>query len=152
MQAMRYVLLFLAAALPLLAAALPWRYCLGKGHAYGVFLREDHARALPWLRAAAEAGNVRAQIEVAWAYKCGRGVAADPAEAAAWFRRAADKGSWYARTQLGEMYYLGLGMPQDYMEAYRWFVRAGADAPVLETVAAKLTPEQLAQLRAERPA
>src|ERR1700722_7017806 len=103
---MRYVLLFLAAVLPLLAAALPWRYCLGKGHDYGVFLREDHAKALPWLRAAGEAGNVRGEIGVGVAYKWGRGVAANPAEAAAWFRRAAEKGSWYARTQLGEMYYL----------------------------------------------
>ena len=95
-------------------------------------------------RAAAEQGNVYAQLLVGSAYRFGEGVPQDYAEAVKWYRRAAEQGEasaqnnlqavpWYRRAaeqphavaqySLG-VYHYGQGIPQDYAEAMKWYRRA----------------------------
>ena len=89
----------------------------------------------------------------------GEGVPSDYAEAAKWYRKAADQGDIEAQNELGSLYGTGQGVPKDYVEAYRWFELAasrdaGADFEAhdnavrnRETVAGKMTPEQIAEAR-----
>jgi TPR repeat protein len=55
------------------------------------FARDDIAT----LRAKAESGDIKAQVELGVNLQNGYGVAADQAEAARWYRKAADAGSKY---------------------------------------------------------
>src|SRR5215470_18288001 len=79
------------------------------------------------LRAAAEAGQVGAQIDLARALESGVGTTADPAEAARWFLAAANQGNPEAQTNLGYLYTLGLGVGQDEQVAFQWFQRAAVE-------------------------
>lgn len=74
----------------------------------------------------AEQGDAQAQLYLAYAYRRGRGVAADDAQAAHWYRRAARQGLADAQYQLGLMYELGLGVAPDPAEADYWYGRAVA--------------------------
>jgi TPR repeat protein len=78
----------------------------------------------------------------------------DHQEAVRWYRLAADQGYADAQYNLGVMYYKGQGVPQDYGEAHMWLNLAtsrasGADAKlyaeVRDTVAGKMTPQQIAE-------
>jgi len=72
---------------------------------------------------AAEAGDVRAQLNIATAYLDNRHFGT-PVEAAIWFRRAAEQGSAEAALQLGDMYATGRGVDEDATAAFGWFLRA----------------------------
>ncbi len=97
------------------------------------------------------------QNRLATMYSTGVGVTLDFAEAAKWYRKAADQGDTDAQNQLGSMYGNGQGVPQDNVEAYRWFDIAASgdnasdveahDSAVKnrETVAAKMTPDEIAE-------
>ena len=75
-------------------------------------------------RAAAEAGNARAQYRLGYMYDVGQGVSQDSAEAMKWYRRAAEQGYARAQLTLGYRYDAGQGVPQDSAEAVKWYRRA----------------------------
>ena len=79
------------------------------------------------LTAAAAAGNVGADIEIAQRYLEGRTVARDPKVAAAWMQAAADAGDAFARYRLGALYEKGVGVARDAARARELYTQA-ADA------------------------
>jgi TPR repeat protein len=78
------------------------------------------------LKAAAEAGNVRAQTRLAWSYESGRGVGRDLALAAQWFSTAAQGGDGEAMYARAVMYGTGAGQKKDEPQAEQWLQRSAA--------------------------
>jgi TPR repeat protein len=76
------------------------------------------------IKARAETGDSKAQVQLGVAYAAGDGVAADDAEAAKWFRRAAEQSDAAGEYSLGEMYLTGRGVSADSAEAAKWMRRA----------------------------
>lgn len=74
----------------------------------------------------AEAGDVKAQVQLGIAYAAGNGITQDGAEAVKWLRKAADHGDASGEYYLGEVYLMGDGVPVDYAEALKW-IRKAAD-------------------------
>ncbi len=60
-------------------------------------------------RAAAERGDVRAEVKLASAYYYGKGVSRNYAEAARWYRKAAEQSDPEGQYGLGYLYYYGYG-------------------------------------------
>ncbi|MDB2407671.1 sel1 repeat family protein [Jannaschia sp.] len=80
----------------------------------------DPAAAMPWLRAAAEAGVAEAQMRLAVDLD-----ETDPAAALAWYRRAADGGVVMAQRELGTRALTGAeGIEANPSEALRWLTSA----------------------------
>ena len=77
-------------------------------------------------RLSAEAGNARAQANLATLYLSGEGVNQDFAEASTWLLRAAEQGHTVAQYNLAILYENGLGVPRDATEALRWYTNAAA--------------------------
>jgi TPR repeat protein len=86
----------------------------------------DFSHAFESYRAAAERGNIGAQLYLGLAYDLGQDVPRNPAEAARWYRRAAAEGSPSAASNLGVLYHNGDSMPKDSVEAATWFESAAA--------------------------
>jgi localization factor PodJL len=80
----------------------------------------------PTLRAAAAAGDMAAEYEVASRFADGRGVAASNEQAAHWLQRAADQGLAPAQFRLGGLYEKGIGVKKDLAKA-RDLYTAAAD-------------------------
>jgi len=74
--------------------------------------------------AAANGGEVKAQVEVARRYARGNGVAADSIAAAAWYLEAAKQGDAGSQAQLGMMLDRGEGVGRDPQAAVDWYRRA----------------------------
>ena len=120
----------------------------------GQGVTQDYAEAARWFRNAADQGIARAQYNLGARYTIGQGVAQDYAEAARWLRKAADQDLAEAQYLIGLMYDNGQGVTQDYAEAHMWLNLAasrtsGNDqkkfADARESVARKMTPEQIAE-------
>jgi TPR repeat protein len=60
----------------------------------------DNTKAIHWYRKAADAGNVKGMLDLAWFYRYGVGVGEDHQEADAWTKKAADAGDLPARLEL----------------------------------------------------
>lgn len=75
------------------------------------------------LRAAAEAGDAAAQLELANRHHFGDGVRQDPAEAYRWMRKAAEAGLAEAQSKVGYFLTEGLGVDPDPKGALKWFLR-----------------------------
>ena len=73
---------------------------------------------------AAEAGDLKAQYNVAAMFDEGEGVAQDHAEAAKWYRLSAEQGYSLAQYRLGIMHSKGEGVAKDSAEAFRWYREA----------------------------
>ena len=73
-------------------------------------------------RVRAEAGDARAQFELAAMYHFG--VPQNYVEAMKWYRKAAEQGLAEAQSNLGMMYYHGEGVPKDYVEAAKCYRKA----------------------------
>jgi TPR repeat protein len=111
-----------------------------------------------WYRKAADQGSAAAQFFLGAMYAKGHGVPQDYAEALRWYSKSADQGSAEAQFIIGHMYYKGWGVAQDYVQAHMWFNLAAARfsdkndrekaVAARETVAAKMTPEMIAEARA----
>lgn len=84
------------------------------------------AEAIERITAAANAGNLRAQTRLGWAYEAGRGVERDLARAAAWFKRAAGGGDGEAMYALSVMYATGAGQVKDAALAAAWLQKSAA--------------------------
>jgi localization factor PodJL len=76
------------------------------------------------LRAAAVAGNAKAQFVVATRYLEGKAVPQDAAAAARWYQKAAAQGLAAAQYRLGTLFERGLGVPADKVAARMWYERA----------------------------
>ncbi len=94
--------------------------------------RADLVAALPTgvgsaLAAAASAGDVGAQVDIAQRFLEGRTVPRDPKTAAAWMQSAADAGNAFALYRLGALYEKGVGVTRDASKAKELYKKA-ADA------------------------
>jgi len=106
--------------------------------------RFEEAAAL--YRRDAELGIVAAQVNLAFMYLDGQGVAQNYQQAATWFLRAAEQGNREAQQNVGLLYQEGKGFASDYVEADKWFNIAGAteNAQMIEK---EMTKEQVAEAR-----
>lgn len=73
-----------------------------------------------WLERA-EAGDVKAQVRLAYAYSSGEGAPRDAGAAVRWNREAAQGGHGLAANNLACLYEAGDGVARDQAEANRWF-------------------------------
>lgn len=87
---------------------------------------DEAAKALPWLKKAAEAGQPVAQYRLATLYERGQGVGASPALAAKWYLAAANQGNRKAMHNLAVAYAEGSAGKTDMEEAARWFAKAAS--------------------------
>src|SRR5271170_607592 len=78
------------------------------------------------IRAKAERGFVKQEIELAEAYFFGDGVPRDVSEAARWYEKAAADGDPVAQNQIGYFYQAGIGVPRDPVRAAHWYQLASA--------------------------
>lgn len=93
------------------------------------FYSLDYEAALDLWTPLAEAGDARAQYQLAIMYYRGEGLPQDYETAAAWYRRAAEAGDVDAQLNLGLMHARGLGVRQSYFEAFKWFELAAINSP-----------------------
>ena len=111
----------------------------------------------PPLRERAAAGDPEAQFTLGKNYEAGRsGLKRDYAEAARWYLKSAEQGNVYAQASLGILYHAGKGVSLDNVQAEMWFTISAGHAPkddlgtiaeMRDSVAARLTKEQLAEAR-----
>jgi len=125
----------------------------------GLGVGKDLREAVYWGEKAAKRGEPRAQFVMACLYRDGEGVTKDLARAVELFQKAADQNHAWAQYSLGLMYNLGEGVPHDRIMAYKWLSLAGLDREgedvdvvgpasfVLDKVASKMTPEQIAEAK-----
>lgn len=72
----------------------------------------------------AEAGDAKAQFDLAEAYSEGNGVAKNSAQGMEWLKRSALQGFARAEVVLGYMYQKGINMEKDPSEAAKWYKKA----------------------------
>ena len=75
----------------------------------------------------AQAGDAKAQFDLASLYYSGKDVAKDPKQGLLWLRKSADQGYAWAEKALGVMYRVGgpeTGVPKNPHEASVWFRKA----------------------------
>jgi uncharacterized protein len=123
----------------------------GAGHpeltpADEAFSAENYDLAAKLYRRDAEIGVAAAQVNLAFLYLDGQGVAQDFAQAASWFQRAAEQGNAEAQQNLGALYRDGKGVAQSNVEAAKWFLIAGADADA-KSLEKDMNAEQIAEAR-----
>ena len=80
----------------------------------------NYTAATRWYRTAAERGNNRAKLFLAFHYEIGIGVPLNRRRAAELYGEVAEKGFSRAQENLGGLYELGFGVPQDDVAAYKW--------------------------------
>lgn len=107
---------------------------------------ERYEEAAALYRRDAELGIVAAQVNLAFLYLDGQGVAQDYQQAATWFLRAAEQGNAEAQQNVGLLYQEGKGVAQNLVEADKWFTVAGA-AGNAATVEKNMTREQIAEAK-----
>jgi TPR repeat protein len=73
---------------------LGWRYKYGEG------VKKDLAKAVEWLRQAAEQGYAPAQNALGFCYEFGDGVEKDLKKAIEWYTKAAEQGDARAQNNL----------------------------------------------------
>lgn len=76
------------------------------------------------VRAAAEAGDAAAQLDLANRHYSGNGVECDPKAAYRWMRMAAEAGIAEAQSKVGYFLRFGKGVPADPRGAIPWFLKA----------------------------
>lgn len=76
------------------------------------------------LERSAEAGDAKAQFDLAQAYWEGTGVSKDSTKGLEWLRKSASQGYAGAEVTLGVLYQNGVQVPKDPHEAAKWFRKA----------------------------
>jgi uncharacterized protein len=110
-----------------------------------------YVEAVNWYIKAADQGLDDAQYNLGILYENGHGVPRDYAEAAKWYSLAANQRVADAQYRLGILYANGYGVPQNYVQAFIWLSLSaaqdnnGAAARVRDTVAERMTPEQISE-------
>ncbi len=96
----------------------------GWDEAEAAYARGDYATAIREWRLFAKQGYAKAQNNLGFMYRSGKGVPQGYAEAMNWYRKAARQGYATAQNNLGFIYRNGEGVPKDYAEAVRWYRKA----------------------------
>src|SRR5262249_14141124 len=115
--------------------------------------RNDYETAARLYRPLAERGYAEAQGMLGLLYYSGAGVPLDHAQAVKWLRLAAQQGEAGGQFNLGIAFEQGKGVPRNYVRAYLWYALAAASgdayadtfAKARDTIAAKMTPQQIAE-------
>lgn len=94
----------------------------GNAYATGTTLPQNTAKAIRWLRLAAEKNDSKAMIQLGRLLMLSRSAA--PETAIAWFRRAESLGDADALMALGRAYASGFGVPLNERKAFEYFHRA----------------------------
>ncbi len=94
--------------------------------AWAAYERNDYSTAFAGFKNLAEQGDARAQHNLGFMYRGGKGVPKDDQQAVAWYRKAAEQWCSYSQYNLGLMYAYGLGVPKDLQSAYFWWLLASA--------------------------
>jgi len=135
---------------------------LGLFYGEGLGVQRDYQESVRWYHAAAEQGQVNAQMILAFIYDGSENMAAyrktfqvDHTEAVKWYRLAAERGNTAAQYFLGYDYAQGIGVPQDFIEAHMWLNLAGANEAadtvqadsikLRDFIAGRMTPGQIAE-------
>ena len=150
------LMIVVSVALGLWASApLCWA---GLAEGVAAYKQGDFATAVHEFVPLAQHGHAEAPFYLGAMCSTGWGVTQDDTAAAQWYRRAATQGLAEAQFNLGWMSIRGVGVPQDLVQAYRWLDLAATRFPsgeshdkavhARDTVAAQLTPAQLAQAQA----
>ena len=100
------------------------------------YKKGDFATALREWKPLAEQGSISAQLNLAFMYKKGQGVAQDFKEAVRWYRLAADQHNAIAQLNLGVMYDYGRGVAQSKIVAYALYNISAANDPSADNNAA----------------
>jgi TPR repeat protein len=79
---------------------------------------------LPRIKADAERGVIKQEIQLGAAYFIGRGVPQNLELAAHWYERAARSGDPLAQNEIGYFYQVGIGVPRDLARAAEWYKRS----------------------------
>jgi uncharacterized protein len=119
---------------------------LGLMYHKGLGVMRDNAKAMKWLRLAADQDNAQAQFVLSNIYFWRE----DYAEEFKLLLRSAEHGYVYAQDYLAFMYAYGLGVPVDNVKAYFWYDRAAAQgggdyAAKRDLIAKRLTPDEIAE-------
>lgn len=69
----------------------------------------------------AEAGDAKAQFDIAHMYETGDGIRADIRQAVGWYKKAGEQGHAASQFQMGWMYANGIGLRQNYQAAAKWY-------------------------------
>ena len=105
----------------------------------------------------ADQGEAAAQYRLSVIYATGDGLSQDDTESARWLQLAAAQGYADAQHNLGVLFILGQGVPQDYVLSHMWLNLAASrqdgeeaddSATARDSLAAKMTPEQIAESQA----
>jgi TPR repeat protein len=100
----------------------------------------DDAKAVEWIRKAADQGLAHAQNSLGENYEWGRiGLTKDLAQGTNWYKKAADQGFAAAQFNLARMYLAGNGVPKDEAQATSWYKKA-ADQGYEQAVKALAPP------------
>ncbi len=136
-----------------LLAVLGWgQVCVGAAdhpelsEADEAYSAENYEKAAALYRKDAELGVIVAQVNLAFMYLDGLGVAQDFQQAAQWFQKAAEQGNAEAQQNLGLLYEEGKGVARNLVEADQWFAITGASASAAR-VEKSLSPEQVAEAK-----
>ena len=83
----------------------------------------NFAKAMIWLKKAADSGNADAQFNLALMYRDGEGCTVDYSQAMYWFKKSANNHSPRrgAYGEIGKMYQFGLGVSKDMSQAINWY-------------------------------
>jgi len=90
----------------------------------GEGIPQDSAKAMDWLRKAADQGDPQAQYNLGEIYEHGQGVPQDFSQALEWLQKAAEHGAIPAQERLGAIYIRGEGAQQDFSKAADWYRKA----------------------------
>lgn len=94
-------------------------------------VRMPTPQELTEIQARANAGNVRAEHDLAELYKWGQGVKQNYAEAVKWYIKAAEQGDADSELNLGYAYQTGSGIKKSEKEAAKWIEKA-AEQGIME--------------------
>src|SRR5262249_21153944 len=125
---------------------------LGYLYDQGLGVHRDLEAAARWYRKAADAGNARAQNNLADLYLRGEGVEQNDATAFRLFQQAAQQGDTGARIKLGYMYSSGRGGKKDLKQAYAWITAATAAGDdrgrdLLQSIEPQLSRQQMSEAK-----
>jgi uncharacterized protein len=131
-------------------ATLPAQADFEDGNA--AYAKRDYETAFNAWLPLAEAGDPKAQNNIGFMFRKGRGTQINEGTAIYWYSRSAAQGFAEAMTNLGYMYDEGRTVEQDLVVSYMWFSlaadrgRQGA-AGHLEVLETYLTPEEVAEAK-----
>jgi TPR repeat protein len=93
----------------------------------GAGVPQDYAKAVKWIKLAANQGLALGQYNLGKMYLDGMGVPKDITAAWTWCKLAAEQGMVRAQCSLGRMYEQGGGVPQNFLEAAKWLKLAAGE-------------------------